>query len=176
VRSNRISPSSRSGDLDVAELGLLNIAVHSTTAPLLRLRNRRINAMRTLVDNRARGGGECLAAAFPVTHHVRDRSTWRIRRCLTAARFRSISAAAWLTPPPSRLRTFVCYAGGNVAHARPGASWRCRAPAGLSARTSARGFQIACEKPFEECSTGLIDLNDSVPEHETPIMEVAFIS
>ena len=60
------------------------------------------------------------------------------------------------------------------------AAWRVMAMPGscrsLTARTSARGFQIACEKPFEECSTGLIDLNDSVPGHETPIMEVAFMS
>ena len=43
-----ITPWSRSGDLDVAELGLLNIAVHSTTASLLGLRDRCINAMRSL--------------------------------------------------------------------------------------------------------------------------------
>jgi hypothetical protein len=62
VRSNRISPWSRSGDLDVAELGLLNIAVHSTTASLLRLRDRCINAMRTLsiVEPDAEGNARSL--------------------------------------------------------------------------------------------------------------------
>jgi hypothetical protein len=54
VRSNRISPWSRSGDLDVAELGLLNIAVHSTTALLA-------NVATVALIGRA---GGCSVAAF----------------------------------------------------------------------------------------------------------------
>src|ERR1700722_3627144 len=137
VRSNRISPWSRSGDLDVAELGLLNIAVHSTTASLLRLRDRCINAMRISVDSRARRGGECPVAAFPVTHYVRDRSAWRIRRRLTDARFAECQVRSRSRAPiPAKDRARSKLWSANLQR-------RLRAPLGSSGAFTRRQAEAA---------------------------------
>src|SRR5262249_15204755 len=73
VRSNRISPWFRSGDLDVAELGLLNIAFTQRKRYLRRCNRSLTPRGEDFVDKSITAPRGMLRPGFPVTHYVQDR-------------------------------------------------------------------------------------------------------